>query len=284
MIRFRPFVRRAVLPSFFLCCLAVGLTVAPLPARALLLVSDMVYVGEGAGSALLKIKNTGKRPAAYRVEWTQLRMNPKGGKETVARDEAIPGVRPAEPFMYVAPRRVILQPGQLQHIRFMVRRTQDMEPGEYRSYIVLDPEDIPAQYTEGAPRAAGQASAKLDILTGYRIPVFFLNGDTTLHVGVTDARLGKDARNQDMLFFTFRREGNRSAIGNLTMKCLADGAEKPVGKLDVRVFTEIDARAYSAGLNLPPGQCRAIALDYLPEKGDPDYAAGPQRLAEIPAR
>lgn len=262
---------------FFFALAALGVVDK---AHALLVVDDMVYVGQNAGAATLKIKNTSAKPTAYRLEWTQLRMKPGGAKETVLRDQAITGVLPAEPFMYVAPRRLIMQPDQLQHIRFMVRRTPDMQPGEYRSYIVMDPEPIPQEY--GQPGGAGKQSAQLDILTGYRIPVFFLHGETTLVTSVTDARIGQNEKGEPSIAFTFKREGNRSALGEMTMKCVTGETDAMIGRMDIKVFTELSERQYNVKLDLPPTGCRSVALDYLPHRADPDYEKGMMRMADIP--
>ncbi|PJB70812.1 MAG: hypothetical protein CO093_06640 [Alphaproteobacteria bacterium CG_4_9_14_3_um_filter_47_13] len=258
------------------------------PSHAFLILDNMVFIGTKSGAAVFKIKNTGDEPEAYRLEWTQLRMKEKGGKEKVAQGETIPGVMAADSYMYVAPRRIMLMPGQVQHVRFMVRRTENMASGEYRSYIVFQPEEIPPTFnpeeaTSNSVPAPGKAVAQISMLTGYRIPVFFLHGDTILDVSVKDAVLGRDKSGAPLLNFTFVREGTRSALGGLTVHCTTGDKEVKISSGEIRIFTELESRRYSYLLKNMPEDCVNITLDYLPQSLDPDYNGMAMRLAEIPA-
>ncbi len=252
--------------------------------HALLIIDDMIFVGQKSGSATFKVKNTGQKPLAYRIEWTQKRMAPGGKKEKIMPDELIENVNAAEPFMFLAPRRMILQSGQLQHIRFMVRRMENLAPGEYRSYIALQPEKIPQEYATGGEvgSTGNLATAQVDFLTGYNIPVFFLHGETTLKTEITQASLGQGKQGRNGVHFTFKREGNRSAIGELMLTCVGTEGSKLLSKVKIKIFTEITERSYFTPFEWPPGGCHSVTFDYSPHKLDPDYALNAVRMMELP--
>lgn len=256
------------------------------PSHALLILDNMVFIGPKAGAAVFKIKNTGKDAEAYRLEWTQLRMNEKGGKEVISPGMIVPEVMPADSYMYVAPRRLMLMPDQVQHVRFMVRRSENLAPGEYRSYIVFQPEAIPSTFNPATPQnpgmAQGKAKAQMTMLTGYRIPVFFLHGDTSLNVSVQSPSLGVNPKGQRTLYFTFAREGTRSALGSVDVNCMVDDRPTTIATGEIRIFTELSSRNYAYLLKDMPAGCTTLNVDYTPHPMDPDYTGTPVRLAEVP--
>ena len=261
------------------------LSTFPKQANAILVLGHYVFIGPDAGAQTYKIKNITKEQKGYRIEWTQLRQVPVGPKQKVAPGEYIPGVMDAEPYMYVAPRRLLMRPDQLQNIRFMVRRQADMQPGEYRSYIYLQPEKLPKAFT-GADdmknRAGNNSSASLSILTGYRIPVIFLHGETTLKPGVKDIHFGTNEKGVGGLHFTFTREGTRSAIGDMHIYCDNSAGRQKVMTMEVKVFTEISEKKYFKPFQFPEQGCSTLTAEFLPHSGDPDFPKGPVQLASVP--
>lgn len=252
--------------------------------HAVLITESMIFVGERQSSAVFKLKNTSKQPQAFRIDWTNLRMTPSGSKEAVAEGETVPGLLPAEDYVYVAPRRLVLQPGQLQHIRFMVRRNRDMPAGEYRSYFTIQPEEIPQAYSQSAQDDSVKqgAAATVRVLAGYRIPLFFLHGDTTLDVEFANVRKGPDRSGNEALFFTVRRSGSRSALGQAEVTCtMPDGEKIGLVTQRIQIFTELDSRDYHVYPDTPPEGCTNTTLSFVPHKGDPLYRPN-EALASTP--
>lgn len=262
----------------------LGVSVAHQAAHAMLLTETFIFVGADGNSTDFRMKNVTKKPEAYRLSWDQMRMDELGQRQFVAEGEVIPGVNDGRPYMFVSPRRMILQPDQMQHIRFMVRRTKDMPDGEYRAYIYLEPEKIPTDLTakNAENKSKAVASAELTILTGYRFPVFFLQGQTTLNVTFSNVYLGQQDGRQ-RLFFTMHREGTRSALGENRLYCETNTGEKEfLGKADVKVFTELDRRDMFMGIDLTGRSCRALDLEFVPHKRDPSYTGAPMASARLP--
>lgn len=264
---------------------SVIVVVLPRPSHALLILDDMIFIGPKSSAAIFKVKNATKVPEAYRLDWTQLQMLPNGRKDAVPDNVAIPNVMPAEPYMYMSPRRLLLRPDQLQHVRFMVRRMENLAPGEYRSYIVFQPEIVPDQYDPATGSSAAQGtSIQLNMLSGFRIPVFFLHGQTSLKTFVTESGYGRNAQGKAGVYFTFVREGNRSAIGDMEVRCMVGEQLTKIASTGIKVYTELNSRNYFLSTrDLPPG-CNTLYLDYRPHSGDPDYTEAFVRMAEIPVQ
>ncbi len=274
------------------CFLTFGVVLAmvPRPAHALLLLGSYVFMGSNEAASVMSVKNTANDPLAYRISWEQIYMNAEGGREILKEGEVPSGFMPADPYLYVSPRRVIIQGQQMQNIRFMARKPKDLPPGEYRSYVFLNPEKIPMVYEQDKAAAAdnakdGHAQAQLEMLTGYRIPVFFLNGETTLDVSFSDVHWGKK-RDKDAILFTLNRAGNRSAIGAINVTC-NPGAENQyfMASMDVKIFTELDRRSYAHAVKFPEHGCSKISLAFIPHSKDPAYnGQQPLAYAEIAGR
>ncbi|MCB9987873.1 MAG: hypothetical protein H6868_00910 [Rhodospirillales bacterium] len=256
-------------------------------AHALLLLDSYVFIGERSNSAVLSVKNTSKKPLAYKAEWTQVYMTPDGDRHAAVEGQFIQNVMPAEPYLYLSPRRMIVQADQLQNIRFMLRRKQDMPAGEYRSYIYLNPEDIPDSFEKNmtlTQKSSQGQTAQLEMMAGYRLPVFFLHGDTTLNVQFSDVRLAvKDSKNA--VAFNLQRSGTRSAIGTVDIMCDAGmETQKKLAGIDVKVYTEIGYRSFLKPVELPSGGCSKITLSFMPHNRDPDFNGQPMAVAELPLR
>lgn len=260
--------------SIFAGILSVGLMAMSGQAHALLLTDSLIFIGPKGGSAVFKLKNTSQQPESYRLEWDQLLMGVSGPKDLVTEEQArAAGVEPASPHMYVAPRRLMLQPGQLQNVRFMLRRNNNMAPGEYRSYITVSPEEIPPEFNPDGTRkstvGSGQA-AELTMLTGYRIPVFFLHGETTLDVSFSNVSVQQIDSTKSAVNFTLNRSGTRSALGDVEIRCEApDGRNLVLSRAKVRVFKEISSRSFTRNIDIPASGCQSIVMGYKLHDQDP---------------
>lgn len=255
-------------------------------AHALLITDSYVFVGPSGGSAILKMKNTSNRPEAYRLDWAELLMNENGSRTDAGEQElAAAGVMAASPYMYVAPRRLMIQPNQLQNLRFMVRRNNNLVPGEYRSYIVIGPEEIPANFDpesgETVQSVGGGHAVQITMLTGYRIPVFFLHGETTLETSFSNISVEPSDAGRYRLTYTLNRSGTRSALGQVRIFCDApDGREKIIRRMDTRIFKELSSRTYTREIRLDKNECSNFQIGFFVHSQDP--AASQSYMATAP--
>lgn len=252
------------------------------PARAVMLTESMVFMNAKQSSAIFSLKNTSDKPQAFKIDFVELKMNEKGGKESIPQGASVPGVMPASPHVYVAPRRLVLQPGQLQYVRFMLRRNRDMVPGEYRSYVTIIPESMPTEYVSGEVKEQA-AAAKMNVMTGYRIPIFFLQGDASLDLQFSNISRGTSPDGQSTLSFTAQRSGNRSALGEAEIVCtMPDGKIQKLGFQRIQIFTELSHRNYTTFVDPAPAGCSNTVLQFIPHKDDPLYKGMYEPVVKVP--
>ena len=269
----------AILFSFFM------LLSFPRDAQALLLLESYVFMGPRDNAAVFSVKNTAKKVLAYRVLWNEIYMSPDGKRHVLEDGQTVPGIQAASPYIYVSPRRMIIQGDQLQNLRFMLRRPKDLPAGEYRSYVFMNPEKIPDLHKKETTNNDKKASTvQVEMMAGYRLPVFFLQGETTLDVSFSDVHLAKK-KERDTLFFTVNRTGTRSALGTINITCdIGTDHQTDLGRMDVKVYTEISTRAYERTVDMPPEGCGQITLGFTPHTRDPAYNGQPIASTDIVLR
>ncbi len=285
-------VARPVFRGGLMVLLVVALNVvAASPAQALLITTEFVFIGPKKGVGTFVMKNTSDQQRAFRMNWQEVVMDAEGRRITLDSVEAAqdyPGVLPASPYVYMAPRRMMIQPDEVQSVRFMARRTQNMAPGEYRSYLEIRPEEIPGAYVgEEVEIPTDQKGVNLNmkLLTGLRVPVFVLNGETTLEFGFEDIHVSRNDRNALVIEFTAVRNGTRSALGTIDIRCSkADGRTKYMSRGTVKIFTEVNRRRLSKVV--PEGELAEcvspLILAFTPHKEDPAYNDSPLVSAQVP--
>jgi len=193
-------------------------------------------------------------------------------------------VKTASGMLRYSPRRVTLRANEAQTIRIMARAGAEIPDGEYRSHFMVTaiPRDVGGYSIENA---TGQESSDGIGVTirprfGISIPVIVRIGNTTLDVGITNARLLTARDGSQAVGFTITRAGTRSAFGDLAIT--AKGRPEPlVIAKGIGVYPEIDHRDVILPIEreadeAPVTSGTAITISYV----DDDFAPGKQ-LAEI---
>lgn len=203
----------------------LGLIAGP-PAQAqngLLVLPTRVIVDRG-GSTEVFLKNNGQQVSTFRVSTTLRRMLESGEIIDVAPENATPAERAALDMVRFAPRRVTLEPGQLQTVRLAMRPPEGLPDGEYRVQLKFETLAGPAPAAaEGAPSGPAQPMISVQPLYGIGIPVFLRKGVLQAESGIATAKLRLENK-KSFLDVTLTRSGTRSVYGNLTAKTAA-GAE-----------------------------------------------------------
>lgn len=243
-------------------CLALGILVmsaaSAAPSRAQgggagnLLVAPTRLVFEGTTrSAAVTLRNTGSRPALYRIELEHARMDEEGRVTRVT--EPAPEERPADSLLRHSPRQVLLQPGETQTVRVMVRKPADLAEGEYRSHLAF--RAVPS----GEPPVAAPASGWSVTLTpiyGVSIPMIVRHGRLDSSVEVADARIVTDAAGRPAAVkVSLRREGSASSYGNIEILArAARGETVTLGRAKgVAVWTPNELRSITVPLEAAAG-------------------------------
>ena len=119
--------------SLLFICLFV-LCSSQLMAQGNLLISPTRIVFEGQTRiGELSLANTGQDSAKYSISFVQYRMKEDGNYEEITAPD--PGQNFADKNIRVFPRSVMLGPNESQVIKLQLIKTEQLEPGEYRSHI-----------------------------------------------------------------------------------------------------------------------------------------------------
>jgi hypothetical protein len=236
---------------------AALLAVTSLARAELMLFPTRIVFDKNQRAAQVELINQGRTPETYRISIVNRRMTETG--EITAADGTEGGEQFAEPMLRFSPRQVTIAPGASQTVRMLLRKPEDLAPGEYRSHLLFDRVADPvgaASVEQQANSQGNQVGVVITALVGASIPVIVRHGETQASVTLADAAF--EAPGSDPLAavaFQIRRSGNRSVYGDLTVTFTPrGGAPVEVAKAGgVAVYVPNPLRRARLPLNLPPG-------------------------------
>lgn len=198
-----------------LCFLAFLLLTTTAVAQGDLLIfpKRLVFEGTKKRSATLNLSNTGKDTARYDISFVQVRMTENGGFENITDPD--PGQLFADPYLRHFPRRVVLAPNESQVVKIQMTRTNELEPGEYRSHIYF--RSVPDAKPLGEkPKETDTTTLfiRLTPVYGITIPCIIRIGEPTTQVDISSLSLGK-VEEQPVIVLNFKRTGNMSPYGDI---------------------------------------------------------------------
>jgi len=239
---------------FLLMLLALLISEAA-SAQGNLLITPRRVVFEGNKSSQeINLANTGQDSATYSVSFVQYRMTESGSFEQI--EEPDPGQLFADKMIRYFPRTVTLGPGEAQMVRMQLRRSGDMQPGEYRSHMYF--RAVPKESALGLEDQLADTTAigiRLTPIFGITIPVIVRAGDTETTVSLNKLSVADQSDSTAKLSLVFNRIGNRSVYGDLTVDYEpAKGASVQVGLVrGIAVYTPNQTRQFQMELKMPEG-------------------------------
>ena len=225
-----------------------------------LVVAPTRIVFEGrTRTAQISLLNRGSAAATYRISLINMRMTENGGFKEI--DEPAPGEQFADRLIRYAPRQVVLGPGDSQAVRLLLRKPRGLEPGEYRSHLLLraiPSKDVGRSVEKPSSDDTGIRVVLVPVF-GVSIPVIVRHGDLTAKVSLTELALapagGKGEGN--LLSFRINRDGDRSVLGDLTVTYFPNGGkadELVVAQVTrLAVYTPNASRTVMMALRFPDG-------------------------------
>jgi len=223
-----------------------------------LLITPRRVVFEGSTRSIdLNLANTGSDTAIYAISLVQIRMKEDGGFETITEPDS--GQMFADRNIRFFPRSVTLGPGETQVLKVQLYRTNQLKPGEYRSHFYFRAVPKVRPLGEEAPLVDSNAiSVRLVPIFGITIPVIIRVGASTTSIKITNLKLDLTNSDEPVFSFIFRRSGNMSVYGDLTVDYIStQGAITRVAIANgVAVYTPNITRKFSLKLN------RIVGVDY----------------------
>ena len=228
----------------------------------------------------LALVNRSDKPHTYALSFVQCRMSETGEiKEINATDPPDPQEHFADSLVRFTPRRVILEPRQVQMVRMMLRKPADLAEGEYRSHLSF--RLIPS--TENAVKPDSVSTGiqiKLIPIYGVTIPVIVRQGSLKATARLSALRF--DAKG---LHLTIEREGNRSTYGDLVVQWKGTGKAVTVGQMNgVAVYTPNPKRTVSMALSPPKGvELRGgeLTVRYIAKENDTEQLITEGKIAVL---
>ena len=245
---------RSVLPASLLTLL-LCLAGQSLLAQGNLLIMPRRVVFEGSKkSQELTLANTGADTAKYVVSIVQMRMKEDGSFEQITTPDS--GQYFADKFFRFFPRTVTLPPKQSQVVKMQLTKPAKMASGEYRSHVYFRAVKKDVPLGDDLTRKDSTAVAvKLTPVFGITIPAIIRAGECSVKLNITDLALDMDNDTLPRLHLNFKREGNISVYGDLTVNHVS-----PEGKMTkvavvrgVAVYTPNILRKFQCNLEKAPG-------------------------------
>lgn len=218
-----------------------------------LVVAPTRVVFEGrTRSAQLGLVNKGSGTATYRISVINMRMGENGQLTEIAQPE--PGQMFADRLFRYSPRQVTLEPGATQAIRLLLRKPKDLEPGEYRSHLMMRAVPDTSQQSVEAPTAG--SSVTLIPVFGIAIPVIVRHGNLDFQTSISELEMipAQEANQLNRIQFNLNRSGERSSFGDLTAS-IQDGGKDVILSQIMRlaVYTPNESRLVEMPLRVPQG-------------------------------
>lgn len=205
-------------------------------------------------SAEVALINRGSGHGSYRVDLIDLAIDDDGAVKELPIEPL--ESHSAKPLLRFSPREVTVGPGQSQIVRLMVRKPEDLPPGEYRSHLRIRVIPPPDAYNNIEPVKVGNTGVAIKLLPiyGQSIPVVVREGDLEVEVGIAKADLLKNEKGE-LLDLVLRRSGSRSSYGDLVVM-YNDGSGQPVEvgiARGVACYPPAQQRPFRLSLNPPDG-------------------------------
>lgn len=246
-----------------------GIASTSLMAQGNLLITPRRVVFEGnKKNEELNLANTGSDTATFNVSMVQYRMKEDGAFEEIKEPD--PGQNFADKYIRFFPRTVTLGPNESQVVKMQLFRTNELQPGEYRSHIYF--RAMPKTTALGAEEVSKDSttlSVKLIPIFGITIPVIIRVGENTTKVSLTDLSFEIVNDTLARLKLAFNRIGNMSVYGDIDVFYIPPtGRGTQVGTIrGVAVYSPNPMRRIKMDLN------RVAGVDYHTGKLQVTYSA-----------
>lgn len=161
---------------------------SPRPGMGDLMVApNRIIITERERTGELSLVNVGPRTATYRISFIQMDMAEDGALKEYT--DKRPDGRYADTLIRFSPRQVTLEPGVAQVVRYSLRKSEGLVPGEYRSHMVFRavPESDPVNQPQ-TDINPNEFSVSLIPVYGVAIPFIVRHGATKATIGFESAR------------------------------------------------------------------------------------------------
>jgi P pilus assembly chaperone PapD len=201
----------------------------------------------------ITVANVGQDTAYYNISLIEYRMLEDGSLEQIT--EPMPEQEFASPLLRFFPRSIELAPNESQVVRIQVRRTPNLEEGEYRSHLYFRAVPKPKPLSNETAADTTGISIRLIPIYGISIPVIVRIGNLTASCTISDISFERNENQPPTLKFVLNRQGSKSVYGDISVDYVdAQGTRTNVGLVrGLAVYTPNTVRKISIPLTAPEG-------------------------------
>jgi P pilus assembly chaperone PapD len=219
-----------------------------------LMINPFRVVFEGrTRTATVNVANTNQTAVRYRVCLVTMKKNAKGGLAEVEAETHADKL--AKSLIRFSPRQAIIQPGQRQVVKLMVRKPADLPFGEYQTRLKFMPiaDNVP-ETTENRMESAGP-KLDIDLIVGVTIPVVVQHGQVNSKVVAGDMAIKPYPKVPSgyIAMVSLLRTGDYSAFGDIIVRYLGkSGEDRVIAKgEDVGIYIPDATRTVALPVELP---------------------------------
>lgn len=171
------------------------------------------------------VGNVGKEPVAYTIDLVTMRRDKDGNLSEVVLESA--EERLVKEMIRFAPRRATIDPGKRQVVKLMLRKPDNLPPGEYQTRLRFTPQaSAPEALATQKGGSAAKTSVQLNVLVASTIPIIIQHGITggeATPVALTLKNLGQGG-SELAAEVKFTRNGVGSVFGEATVSLVPAAA------------------------------------------------------------
>ncbi len=249
-----------------------------------LVAPTVVFMDEHKRTGRITIQNPSDEPKeiTIRMSFGLPSSDSLGNVFVILQDSGITDIKAATGWVKPFPRKMLLQPGATQVVRFVARPTRDLVDGEYWARVVVTSQE--GKTSLPSPTGEGQISTVLNMIMQTAIMLKYRQGDQVAHIKLN----GVDASQEDTLvnvIVDLSSTGNASYVGMMHCRLYnADKQEIGYRRFDLAVYHDLKRRVtfpiasytnrgpYSFELFITPDGRKDIAAEYLIRGNDIEYS------------
>lgn len=188
-----------------------------------IMMTDLKRMGQ------ISIRHIGDKPEEYKISAVFYRMNEEGRMEIIKTPE--PTEHSAVNMLRFTPRKITLPPNVEQIIRIIALKPANLEAGEYRAHLHLEPlgqesNDSPPSRKADPNAVNMQLSAKMAIA----VPIIVRHGKTEVNVKLARLRYLLDQKKTPAFTAELEKTGNGFVFGDIfTFILHKDGTTEQLG-------------------------------------------------------
>ncbi len=217
-----------ILTTIFILLLSIQSAMA---SRILYVAPQRVVIESNKNTSTVNIMNQSDKKRAYNISLIDSVMLENGTTKRVDTFEYS-----TKRMLRYVPRSVVLEPGERQVVRVMVRRPKDLPDGDYHSHILFREDTLKSENTN---KEGTDLSFEVGAQYGLAIPVIVQHGKIESSMSI--AGINKEASTLKNIVVTFSRTGNAESASYLRVFKIISGEKKEISPAFwVRMYREVN--------------------------------------------